>query len=94
MNNNLDLTIQLKIDKRLKGSSVKKIGENVYAISLEGYKAVLQRTEPTSIPCYVDCDINHDPKACHERLDKQKKCNLFEDKIYHHCGEEKNDKNS
>ncbi len=47
------------------------------------------KIEQSSIPCYVDCDINTNPKKDHERLDGIGKCNKFEDKIYCYCGKYK-----
>lgn len=40
--------------------------------------------EPSSIPCFVDCDINSNPKESHEQLEKEKKCNKYLGKYYHH----------
>jgi len=37
----LELEVKIRIDRRLRGSTVKKIDDNTYAVSPEGYRAIL-----------------------------------------------------
>jgi len=39
----VELGIKIKVDRRLRGSRVRKISDNVFAVSPEGYKAVYRK---------------------------------------------------